>query len=91
MSDILKMDIFFVVATIAVIALTVFACIALFYLVRILRILERISLSVEEETAALKEDLQEARVAAKTQGKKLLALARAFHRSVKRLLSGKAS
>ncbi len=91
MSDFLKMDIFFVVATIALVLVAAMMCVLLWYGIRILRIIERIGVSIEEETVALKADLDDARVAAKTEGKKFLGLIRAFHRSIKRLLSSKTS
>lgn len=91
MSDFLKMDIFFVVATVALMVVVALVCVALWYCIRILRAIERISLSVEAETNALKADLDEARLAAQSEGRKLFAIIRAFQRSMKRLLSRKDS
>ncbi len=91
MNDFLKMDVFFVVATIALVLVTALVCIALWYAIRVLRSLERISLHVEAEAVELRADLDEARLAAKTEARKFLGIVRAFHGSVKRLLGGKDS
>jgi hypothetical protein len=91
MSDLLKMDIFFVVTTIAVVLLTLLVAIALYYVIRLLRTLDRIGEQIEEEAAALRADLNEVRSSAKKQGLKIKELATFFDRTAKRLLGKKRS
>ena len=86
MTDFMKMDIFFVVATLALVLLTVMVSIVLWYGIRLMRTLERIAVHIEEEAKELKKDLDEARADAKAEGKKILALVRAFTRSARRLM-----
>lgn len=61
MEDFFKMDVFFVVATIATVVVTTLLVIALVYAVRFLRTLDRIGHEVEEEAVALRADIEEAR------------------------------
>jgi hypothetical protein len=84
MNEFLKMDIFFVVAMIGVVVLTVLTGIALFYLIRLVR-----TLSVEEEAVALKSDLEEARASIKRGGKTFMSLFGFGAKAGKRLLSKK--
>ncbi len=72
MSEFLKMDIFFVIATIGFVVFAVLVICALWYVVKILRTINRVADSVEEEATAIKEDLHEARESMKRQGKGLL-------------------
>jgi hypothetical protein len=81
-----KMDVFFFAATLALVLCTVFISIAFFYVLRILRNLDAITEEAKEETRRLRNDLAEARMSAKAEGKRLLALMQAFRRTVKRLL-----
>lgn len=71
MNDFLKMDIFFVVATIGVVVITVLICIALWYLIRTLRAFERIATLAEEEAKLVRNDLDEARQELKREGRML--------------------
>ena len=61
MTDFLKMDIFFVVATVATVLIAALIIIALVHAVKLLRTLNRIGEEVEEETKAIREDIEEAR------------------------------
>ena len=61
MSDFLKMDIFFVVATIATVLIAALIIVLLIHVVRLLQTLNRISEEVEEEAKAIREDIQDAR------------------------------
>jgi hypothetical protein len=71
MSDFLKQDIFFFVTTIAVVILTIFLAIAVFYVVRILRDLKYISSKAKTESDLIAEDLHELRTNVKQEGAKL--------------------
>ena len=72
MSEFLKMDVFFVIATIGFVVMAVLIICALWYIVQILRTISRVADSVEEEATALKEDFREARESIKRQGIGLL-------------------
>ena len=61
MTDFLKMDIFFVVATVATVLIAACIVVALVYVVRLMRTLNRISEEVEEEAKAIREDIRDAR------------------------------
>lgn len=61
MSDFLKMDIFFVVATVATVLVAALIIVALVHVVKLLQTLNRIGEEVEEEAKALREDIEEAR------------------------------
>jgi hypothetical protein len=72
MSEFFKMDFFFVTATIGFVILIVLLCIALWYVIQILRTINRVASSVEEEAHALKADFDDARASLKRQGTGLL-------------------
>jgi hypothetical protein len=57
MNDFLKMDIFFVVATVAVVLLTLLGAVLAWRFLRILKNIEIISAQVVEEGAAIRSDL----------------------------------
>lgn len=71
MDDFAKMDIFFMVATVAVVLHAALVSVVFWYVLRLFRILERIGLEAEEELKALSEDLDEARAEAAREGRKL--------------------
>ena len=75
MDEFLKMDVFFVVATIGIVVVAGLVAAVLVYALRLVRTLERIAEDVEEEAKALRADLQEARSAAKREGKEFKKLA----------------
>lgn len=68
MNEFLKMDVFFVVTTLAVIVLTVFATLIFIRVLRILKNIEGISLMVEEEGQKLRADIDEVRVRIREEG-----------------------
>jgi hypothetical protein len=61
MSDFLKMDIFFVVATVATVLIAALIIVLLVYAVRLMQTLNRIGEEVEEEAKAIREDIHDAR------------------------------
>lgn len=61
MTEFLKMDIFFVVATVAAIVVTVLTAIVLWRLAHLLKNLERISKEVAIETDIVRQDIAEVR------------------------------
>ncbi len=83
------MDIFFVVATIGLVVLTILVGIAIFYVIRLLRTLDSIAHTVEDEAEALKGDLDEARATIKRGGSSLLSLLGFADKTKKRLLTKK--
>ncbi|MDR3547672.1 MAG: hypothetical protein P4M11_05295 [Candidatus Pacebacteria bacterium] len=68
MNEFLKMDTFFVISTIGFVVLGILLIVVLVYVIRLLRTLGRIALTVEEETDALKDDLDEVRASIKRGG-----------------------
>ncbi len=74
MDAFLKMDIFFVIAAIGFVVLAVLVAIILWYVIMLLRTLNRVALNVEEEAQALKEDLDAARASVKRGGLGLLSI-----------------
>ncbi|HRH24517.1 MAG TPA: hypothetical protein PK109_02930 [Candidatus Paceibacterota bacterium] len=83
MSDFLKMDIFFFVATIGTIVTSILLATILFYGIRVLRGIERILGEVEEEAKALRADIQEVRAVARKEGSKLAGLLESFERMLR--------
>jgi hypothetical protein len=74
MDEFLMMNIFFVIAAIGFVVFIVLIAIALFYVIQLVRTLERIAQTVEDEAQALKNDFDEARAGLKKGGLSLLSL-----------------
>jgi CHASE1-domain containing sensor protein len=89
MDEFLKMDIFFVVATIGFVVLAVLVCVVLIYVIQLLRTINRVAETVEDETEALKGDLDDARASIRSGGNSLLALVGLAGNTGKRLLKKK--
>jgi len=70
MTEFLKMDIFFVVTTVAVVVMTILLVAVLIRVLRILKNIEDISLMVEEEGEHFREDIAELRAGIKREGVK---------------------
>ncbi|MGE5541198.1 MAG: hypothetical protein ACM3TU_02855 [Bacillota bacterium] len=68
MSEFLKMDIFFVVTTIAVVVVTVLLVLLIMRVLRILKHVEDISEMVEEEGEKLRQDIADVRAKVKEEG-----------------------
>lgn len=68
MSDFLKMDVFFVVSTVAVVIVAVFVAIALYYVIRILRTTDRISSDIADEAHLIRADIQDVRAGVRAEG-----------------------
>lgn len=68
MSDFVKMDVFFVVTTIAVIVVACMLGIALYYMIRILRNVDHVSQIVSDEGDLVRGDIAEMRSAIKREG-----------------------
>jgi hypothetical protein len=85
MDDFLKMDVFFVVATTAVVVFAALLTCALVLVIRILRNVERISETVTEEAQLLKGDLDDMRLKLRSEGFKWTHIPR-FIREVARRL-----
>ncbi len=75
MSEFVKMDVFFVVTTIAVIVVAGMLALALYRIVRILRNVEHVSQIVSDEGDLMRADIAEMRTAIKREGFKLTHLA----------------
>ncbi|MBU1754814.1 hypothetical protein KKH81_00840 [Patescibacteria group bacterium] len=86
MEDILKMDIFFVVTTLAVVAVSVCVIVVLIMLFKFLRTVDRIAEEVEEEALAIRGDIAEARTVIKREGMKAATLVTVFTKMGKGLL-----
>lgn len=61
MTDLLKMDVFFVVATVATVLVAAGIVVALVYAVRLLRTMNRVAEEIEEEAEAIRADIKDAR------------------------------
>ena len=72
MNEFLKMDIFFMVTTVAVIVITILLMLLLIRVLRILKNIEDISLLVEEEGQHLREDIAQVRDSVKREGLNLM-------------------
>jgi hypothetical protein len=68
MDEFLKMDIFFVVTTVAVVVVSVLLAFVLIRVLRILKNIEDISLMVEAEGEKLREDIAHVRAKVKEEG-----------------------
>lgn len=88
MNEFLKMDIFFIVATVAVVVVGAALCFVLVYLARFLKTLDRIANEIQEETEAIRQDLDYARQQVRMSGAKISALTSLFGKSAVRLLGG---
>ncbi len=88
MNEFLKMDIFFVVATIALVIVGILVCIVLVYVARFLNTANRIAIEVEEETEAIRADLEDMRGGIK-RGLRFVPLFTFFRKTAKRLSSTK--
>lgn len=89
MSEFLKMDAFFVIATTGFVVLAVLLGIGLFYVIQLLRTLNRVAVTVEEEAEAIKGDLDQARASIKRGGIGLMSLLGFAGKTGKRLLAKK--
>jgi uncharacterized protein YoxC len=72
MDEFLRMNVFFVIATIGFVVLAIMVAVILFYVIKLLRTISRVADTVEEEAVALKGDLDEARASIKRQGSSLV-------------------
>lgn len=86
MDAFLKMDVFFVVATIGVVVVSALLAGVLWYALRLMRTLDRISKEVESEVKLLRKDLDTARLVAKREGKAVTSLIDFALRTGRRLL-----
>ena len=89
MSEFLKMDVFFVVATLGFVVLGVLLCVVLVYVIQLLRTINRVADTVEDETEAIKGDLDDARASIRSGGNSLMALMGLTGKTGKRLLTKK--
>jgi hypothetical protein len=84
MSDFLKMDIFFLIATLAVVALSILGAIAFWRIVRILKNVDHISEQVALESDNIRKDLADARADIRQGKSKIKSLLGFFGKTVKR-------
>jgi len=71
MNDFYKMDVFFVIASVAAIILTIVVTVAVVYGIKILRDVRYIISKAKEQTDSLAEDLTELRANVREEGAKL--------------------
>lgn len=89
MNDFLKMDVFFVVSTIAVVVVTVLLAFALVRVLRILRTVEEISETVSDEAVLVRADVAELRQSVKQEGFKFVQLAKFARTTAERFMGRK--
>ncbi len=87
MNDFLKMDIFFVTATVALVLVALLLCVFLYYAIRVARKMDRIGALVEEEARAITGDIDELRAAARTEAGHLGALISSVRKGVAHLIA----
>lgn len=75
MNEFLKMDVFFLITTVAVLLVTGLVCFVLYRILRILRNVEHVSQIVSDESDLVRNDLSEMRAVIKREGFKLTHLA----------------
>ena len=68
MDEFLKMDIFFVVTTVAVVVITILLVLIVIRVLRILKNVEDISVMVEEEGEKIRQDIADVRENVRTEG-----------------------
>ncbi|MBY0110557.1 hypothetical protein K2Y00_00920 [Patescibacteria group bacterium] len=68
MDDFLKMDVFFIVTTLAVVLVTGLIAYAVYRFIKVLEVLERIAQSAEVEAHKLQEDLEHFRTKIRKKG-----------------------
>jgi uncharacterized membrane protein YqiK len=90
MDDFLKMDVFFVVATLALVVVSVMIAVFLFYAIRVVRTADRLGTLVEKEFALIKGDIDDARLAAKREAGQLLALISTVRKIAARFIAPRA-
>ena len=61
MSEVLQANIFFMITAIAVVVMTIFICVVLYQVIRILRAIQRIAMRVEEGSKVIAEDAAQLR------------------------------
>lgn len=88
MTDFAKMDIFFVVTTVAVLLVCGLIAVALIRVLRILKNVEKVSDMVSEESVRLKSDIADLRTTVKVEGFKWKSIAK-FIRSQVEKITGK--
>ena len=87
MEDFLKMDVFFVVATIVAVVVGLLVSVALYYVIRLLRIITHITEQVEEEAITIRKDIAEVRTRVHKEGLRFKLLSGLLEKTGKRLLS----
>lgn len=85
MTDFLKMDIFFAVATVSVVIVALCVCMVLVQLTRFLRTLDSIASEVEAEAQEIRADLDDARASIAREGRRLVPLLGFFGKTALRL------
>ena len=89
MNEFAKMDIFFMITTVAVVVVAISMVVVLVYIARLLHTLNRIATDVEEEAEAIRADLEDARAKVRREGLKLAHLFSFFGKTTKRLSSSR--
>ncbi|KND50460.1 MAG: hypothetical protein AB202_02280 [Parcubacteria bacterium C7867-007] len=84
MDPFLQMHIFFLVTTIVVVVLGVLSCVALVYVILLIRTVERIASHVNEEAEEIRADIDDVRRKAKREGLRLKHLITFFGKTAKR-------
>ncbi len=68
MNDFLKMDIFFVITTLVVLLWGIIGAVVMYYIIRVLKYVERLSRTVAEEADEIRDDLDEVRAQVREEG-----------------------
>lgn len=57
MSEVLQANLFFFITAFAIVIATFFICVALYYIIRILRVMDKIATRIDEKSSMLADDL----------------------------------
>lgn len=89
MNDFAKMDVFFVVTTLAVLLVCALIAVALIRVLRILKNVEKVSDIVSEESVRLRSDIQDLRSTVKVEGFKWKSIAKFIRLQVEKVTGKK--
>ncbi len=88
MTDFTQMYVFFIITSLAVVVVTLLVSLALYYVVRILRTVDRLSTAALDEATLLREDIAELRTNVRTEGMKVKSFVKFGRKFVERFFEG---
>lgn len=89
MSDFTQMHVFFIITTVAVVIVTVLVAAALYYIVRILRTVDKFSQTALDEAILMRGDIAELRQSVRAEGMKWKSFSKFGRQFAERFMGGK--